>query len=157
MLVLGLPRSGNGRQGAPVKGTLGGDDLVPPRPVLAGQLKGGLVGLGAAVAEKDLVPRRVLHQGPGQKSLGLRIVEVGGMNQAGNLLFHRRHHRRVAVPQDVHGQAADQVQVAAPPVIPHPGSFPLDQEQVLSRLAVVGVDDVVGLQFLYLHQQNHSP
>jgi hypothetical protein len=92
-----------------------GDDLVGAvtvrAPILAGQLDGAFVGLGAAIGEEDTVGRRALDEPLGQLELRLGVVQAGGVDQLLGLLGHGFDDDRVGVAQDVHSQAGDHVQV----------------------------------------------
>lgn len=74
--LAGLPGEGEGAHGAAVEGALGRDDVgTPGEPA---DLEGGLVGLGAGVAEEDpAVPAEELEQPLGEGDGRLGEEEVG--------------------------------------------------------------------------------
>ncbi len=107
-----------------------GDDLegagaLPGAP-LARQLDRTLVGLGAAVAEEDLVEARVLDEAAGQAG-HLRVV-VGGaaVDQPPGLERHRLRDDRGGVAEAVDGPALHEVEIGLAVLVPQPGAVPLD-------------------------------
>src|SRR5580765_4025500 len=84
-------------------------------PGAPGELDRCLDRLGAAVGEEDLGARRCpgdVEQPLGEGDLGRRGEEVGDVHDLGDLLGHSRDESRVAVPQRIDGDAAEQVEVA---------------------------------------------
>ena len=125
-----LVRQRQGAHGAPVEGVLQGEDPRPARTAMeTGDLEGGLVGLGAGVGEERFGDART---GGGEREaikllrqahLGRRGEEVGDMAQHRDLLGDRRHDCGVGVPQAVHGDAGEQVDVLGAIGIPHMGTL----------------------------------
>ena len=107
---LRLARRRQRRDRAAVEAVPGRDDLgflgVNLVRVLARDLDGALVGLGARVAEERLVESRErdeLRRGVG---LRLRVVEVRAVDELLRLLGDGRDERPVIVAEHVHGDAA---------------------------------------------------
>src|SRR5439155_305323 len=81
-VVLLLPGGSEGREGAPVEGARGGEDLEAPAALLRApaprELHRRLVRLGAAVREEDALGERVPAEERAQLAGGERVVDVGG-------------------------------------------------------------------------------
>ena len=78
---------------------------------LRADLDGGLVGLGAAVAEEHPAAVGQGGQPRGQPRLGLGVVQVGAVDQPSHLLADRGNHPRVTVAEVADREAGDEVQV----------------------------------------------
>jgi len=128
-----LPRRGDRRQRSPVEGIPHGDQLIPAaEPFMAvfpRQLDGRLVGLRAAVAEKNLVREGVLDQHAGEADLRLDVIEVGDMQELCGLLLNRRRHLRMGMSQAAHRNAPGHVQIFPAVAVPDPHPGPPDQHQ----------------------------
>ncbi len=80
LLVFGLSGGRHHAQRTTVEGAVGADNLIRPVPMLLPiaprQLNRPLIGLRAAVADKDLVQATVLHQNLGQLKLryGIELI-----------------------------------------------------------------------------------
>ena len=102
------------------------------------QLEGGLVGLGAGVAEKH--PRGVVAN-PGAQRFGdlhhrLGAEEVGHVPQARHLRADGVHYRRMRVAERVDGNACEHVDVGVAVRVSDGGTFAGDK---LHRRRRVGV------------------
>ena len=105
-------------QRAPMERVQHRDDLEAARAVFCmrptpRQLDRRFVRLRPAVAEEDLVGERMVHEGPRQFDLGFGIEQIRGMDQPQGLLLQRQRDFRMAVAEDVHGNASQKVQVLA--------------------------------------------
>src|SRR5438132_13423568 len=89
----------------------------------ARKLDGGLVGLGAAVAEEDAIERRVLGQQLRQLQLRDRIEEVGDVDQLRGLLGERSLYARAGGAEREDGDHGDQGDVTVAHVMPLQGSL----------------------------------
>src|ERR1700722_5703438 len=85
---------------------------------LARQLDRCLVGLGAGVAEIDLATEARLRKTLGQAHRGLRVEQVARVHQAADLLAHGRDNARMTVAEAGHGDAAEEVEVLIPILVP---------------------------------------
>ena len=97
---------------ASVERLLGRYDLWPPGA--PGDLERRLVGLGAGIAEE----RPTLDTPPRQQRFGQldhRFVEIDvrGVSESGHLLGHRRDDAGVGMPQDVHRDPTEKVEILA--------------------------------------------
>jgi len=117
--VLGLAGHRQRAEGPAVEALVEGDDLHPARLaahhrlVAPRELQGGLVGLGARIAEEDLAREGAPGEGLGEADLRLDVIEVRGVVQAAGLFRDGRGQARMTVPEDAHRDARGQVQVAA--------------------------------------------
>jgi hypothetical protein len=119
---------------AAVEAALGGDDVAAAGE--PGQLEGGLVGLGAGVAEQYAARtsgqcQQQLGEGDGR----LGDVEVGDVAERGDLLGDGGDHGRVGVAEGVDGDATEQVHVPLTLLVGEHDTLTLDQRQ--GRGAVV--------------------
>ena len=88
-------------------------------PVLACQLDRCLVGLQAGGAEEHVGHARELDQ-PGRQLLLLgHVVVVGAVDDLGDLVLQGRHELGVVVPQRIHGDAGERVEVLLAVHVPH--------------------------------------
>jgi len=146
--ILGLASHSPRPRRLAVKRVLQSDDAMTPLAALVrprfGRLHRRLHRLRAAVAQKDLVQPAPPGELFGQQVLIRMSVEIGGMNTALHLLSHRRQDGRVAIPQSVHADPGEEVQVAPSSWVDHvaafstlhrQGSRPVEgeRERVLSR------------------------
>src|SRR5690606_18938176 len=132
--LAGLAGEGEGAHGAAVEGAVGGDDVAASGH--AADLEGGLVGLGAGVAEVDLaVAAEELQQPFGEGDGRLGDVEVGDVAEGGDLRGDGLDDGGVGVAERVDGDAADEVGVGGAVGVPHGGALAADQGQ--ARRAVV--------------------
>src|SRR5437773_2201001 len=110
-----------GREGAPVKRAGGRDDLERAVAVacapLASELDRGLVRLRTRVAEEDARGEGELDQAARELDLGLREVEVGGVDELGRLPGDRGCDVGVRVAEKVDGDPGHQVEVLATGVV----------------------------------------
>ena len=146
LVVLRLAGGGDGRQGAAVEAGLGREDqwaalgaaidAAHHVAVLAGQLDRRLIGLGAGIAEEDLVGAAVGGD-PGRQLLLLRDpVEVGHVLQPPQLARQRPPHHRAAVAEGADGDAGHAIEIALALAVPQPDAAAAHQ---LDREAPVGV------------------
>ena len=100
------------------------DDLVgavamagapPPR-----ELDRAFVGLGAAVAEKDLIEAGRIGQQTGQLRHRLVVVRGAAVDQPGPLRAQRIEHHAGRVAERVHRPALDEVEIALAVAVPEP-------------------------------------
>ena len=129
-VVLGLGRGGQGGEGAAVKAPFHRHDLVSPlrlAAVGAGQLDGGLVGLGAAVAEEALAAERPLRELLRQAPLGLHVPGIGHVDQPANLFANGRDDAARAMAQQVAAPAGEEIEIAVSLGIPNPGALAADE------------------------------
>ena len=98
--------------------------LVPERP---GQLDGGLVGLGAAVAKETLAAERPLRQSLGKRTLGLHVPGIRHVDQLPDLVAHRLDDARRAMPQEVTAPPRKEIQIPVALGVPDPRPFAPDQ------------------------------
>ena len=81
---MGVARRGQGGQSSAVERSLEREDVVGALAAdlapLAGHLDRPLIGLGSAVAEEDSARKGALRQHGGQLDLGLREIEVAGVD-----------------------------------------------------------------------------
>src|ERR1700722_1363326 len=68
--------------------------------------------LSSAVGEKCAVESGELTQLLGQRSLIFVVIQIRNMHQLGRLLANRLHDARMRVPQRIHSQPGDEIQVA---------------------------------------------
>ena len=135
VLLAGLAGERQGAVGAPVEAVVQGDHLgaVGTTP-LAGQLEGGLAGLGAGVAEEHPPAERVVANPFGQLDHGLGVVEVRRVDQTRRLLADRRDHLGTRMTDVGHRNARHAVQVGAPVGVVQQRPLPAHE---LDRLATV--------------------
>ena len=129
-----------------MEATLGGQDLGLAGG--AGDLEGSLVGLGAGVGEE--------HAGTGHRLGGLPVLlsqqafqplgeldhlrvgeQVRRMAERGDLIRHGVNNGRVSVPQSVHGDAGQQVEVLVAFRVGDDGAAARDQ---LARRGAIGFE-----------------
>src|SRR5580765_5072968 len=108
LLYFFLPGGRDTRQRAPVKRINGRENFKSPFIVaeLPRELEQSFVRLRATVAEKHLSRRDEVHDGFGQTTLRLVIIEVGYMHQLARLLDERFGDGRRRVAQRGHSNAA---------------------------------------------------
>jgi hypothetical protein len=112
-----------------VEAPLGRDDLEPAGGVAvgAGELDGGLVGLGPAVAEEALAAERTLRERLGERPLRLDVPGVRHVDQLADLLADRLDDARGAVADQIAAPAGEEVEVAVPLGVPNPRALAPDQ------------------------------
>ena len=141
LVILGLARGADGRQGAAVEAGLGREDHRPLDAaagvaVFAGQLDRRLVGLSPRIAEKHPIGAAVAGD-PARQLLLLRDpVKVRDMLQPSQLAAQRLPHGRVAVAEGAGGDTRHAVEVPAALVVPQPAAPALFEGQ---GIAAVGV------------------
>src|SRR3954449_5232580 len=92
-----------------------------------GELDGGLVGFGPAVAEKALAAERALRERLGERALGLDVPGVRYVDELSDLLADRVNDPGRAVAEQVAPPAREEVEIAIPFGIPDPRSLAPDQ------------------------------
>lgn len=117
-LYLVLARGRQGGQGAAMKGTAEGDDLVAFLAasfahVASGQFDGALVGLGPGVAEKDPLQMRCAEQASGQADLLFLIEKIGNMDELFRLGANDLHQFGVGMAQVADRDTGQKVEVGA--------------------------------------------
>ena len=132
LVELRLRRGGEPAVGAAVERSLQHDDPVPALPVAiegppAGQLDRRLVRLRPAVAEEDLPPGRSVGQALPQSGLDGNVEQVGDVHEAPRLLRDRARDRRVGVPQDRHGDPAEEIEVRLAEIVVQPAPLAADE------------------------------
>ena len=143
-LYLLLAGGRNRGHGAAMEGIGGGDDFVALRSigvaaVLAGQLDGRLVGLGAAVAEEGLIGKGVVAEQLRQFDLLRDLIIIGTMNQLCGLLLQSRNDLGMTVPQIVDRHTPEKIKVLFAIGIPQAAPFSPDRHD---RVAAIGPHDV---------------
>lgn len=124
-----LVAAGGGQrgQGAPVPGRVHGDDVgvavAVPVGVVARQLDGGFVGLGAAVVEDHVAHAGQPRQARGQLGLLRDFVDIGGVDDARGLLADGRDQPGMGVAQTGDADARQRVQVLAALRVPQPDTL----------------------------------
>jgi hypothetical protein len=115
LVVLGLLRGGEGREGPPMKGLVGRDDdgLGDPAVgrVSSGQLDGGLVGFGARVAKEGLVGAGIGAEPLGEGRLFGDEIQVANVMDALHLLRNGGGELLVVVSKGASRNSADAIQV----------------------------------------------
>ena len=91
------------------------------------QLDGGLVGLGAAVAEEALAAERPFRELLRQRSLGLHVPGIGHVDQPADLFANRRDDPLGAMAQQVAAPTGEEVEIAVSLGVPHPGTLAANQ------------------------------
>ena len=149
LAVGGLVGQGQRAHGPAVEGVLEGQDAGAPAPaVAAGDLEGGLIGLGAGVGQEDagVVSGTVGEGEPdellGEADLGGGGEEVRHVPQLGELLGDGPDDRGVRMAQAVDGDACQQVDVLLTVGVPDVGVPPPDQDPARGA---EGVHDGVGV------------
>ena len=99
-------------------------------------LDGGLVGLGAGVAEKRRFKAADARQFAGEFFLRRNPVEIGGVRDAPRLFAQRRGHRRVRVAEAANGDAGDGVEITPALVIPQPRAFAVREGDRQARVVL---------------------
>ena len=123
LVLLWLARGGEGRQGAPVERSQGGDDDVAARaPDAAGQLEGAFVRLGAGIREEHLTVGRgaVPHEAVqvrGEALIELVVEQVGHVREAGGLTGDRVCDPLVGVAEGHDRDAGEEVEIPASLVV----------------------------------------
>jgi len=88
--------------------------------VFPGEFDGGLIGLGAAVAEKNLVGKGVFHEQPGKTGLRFRVIEIGHMHERFRLPLNGGNDAGMGMAETAHGYAGGHVQIFPAVAIPDP-------------------------------------
>ena len=134
--LVGLAGERQRPHGAAVEPVLGGKDSTPARG--AGNFERSLVGLGAGIAEKHPGIRVAKPVDEAGRHINDRLggVQVRNMPQGGNLLGYRLHHRRMTMPQGVHRDARQQVDVGSPLGVGDLGTGTADQSDGRGTIGV---------------------
>ena len=134
--------------GAAMKGISGSNDLIALRTeivaaVLTGQLDGRFIGLGAAVAEKGLISKRVFTEQLCQFDLLRDLIIVGTVNQLAGLFLKGCHNLGMTMPQIINRHATEKIQIFLAVHIPKPATLSPGWD---NRIATIGLHDIfVGL------------
>src|SRR4030095_15619007 len=143
LLHLGLSRRADHGQGSTMKRIFHANDFVFFRrtrlvEIFPCKFHGPFVRLGAAVAKEDAVGER--NPGPrlGQIHLGRNVIQIGDMDELGSLFGNGFHQAWVAVPEYVHGDAPDQIEIFFSAAVEDPTPFALHEGD---RKAAVGIHD----------------
>src|SRR5947209_8814349 len=121
--------------------------------ISAGQLQCAFPSLSSAVTEKCAIEPRDFHQPLGQIGLILMIEKIRCVNQLPGLLLKHFLNRRVSMPERIHANAAEKIEIAFAFRIPQINSAPAREEDFL---AVIGWQQ----QFLlvpHYGSQIHAP
>ena len=110
----------------------------------AGELDRGLDRLRAGVAEEHAVEARVLDEQLGELDHRLRVVEVRGVDQRLRLLGERLRDHGVRVAEDVHGEAADEVEVLVALRVPDARAFATFEDDGLPAVVLEDVLPFLG-------------
>ncbi len=139
---LGCPVALERADGSAVKAVEHREDLVAAGlAVEAGELDGGLIGLGAAVAEEALgVQAAARDERLREQALGFHVPGVWYVNQPGHLLLHRADDARRAMAEQVAAPAGEEVEVALALGVPDVGALAANQAH---RVAAIIADDVL--------------
>jgi hypothetical protein len=86
--------------------------------------------------KKHPVQTRILHEQLGEFDHRLRVVEVRGVDKCGRLVGNCLCHHRVGVTEDVHGEAADEVEVLLAIHVPNTGAFATVQHKGLTPVVL---------------------
>jgi hypothetical protein len=143
---------------APVERVLRRDDLVAFLTlfveVFARELDGALVRLRARVGEENAVGAAVGYEGLREPGLRPDIIKVGGVYEPCALFLHGRGETRVRVPQHVHGDPREKVDVRL--------AFGVKKRAALARIegdgeaGPEGVHEITGVEFLDFLQFFHA-
>ena len=128
-VVLGLGGGGQRGEGPAVEAAFHRDDLVPALLVAVGpgQLDGGLVGLGAAVAEEALAAERPLRRGPRPEPWGSMYQVLGTWISRPTCSRTASTTRGGQWPEQVAAPAGEEVEIAVPLGVPDPRALAADQ------------------------------
>ncbi len=146
-----LAGRGQGRERPAVEGAEGRDDLVAAAAVGVApaprQLDRGLVGLGAAVAEEDLVGERVRAEQLREARLGLAVMEVRDVEELGGLGADGIGDRPRCVAEVGDREAGEEIEVLAAVGVPQAGALAADEGHGRPRVGghqvAIGTDDDV--------------
>ena len=126
---------GQGAHGPPVEGVLERQDPgAAATAVPAGDLEGGLVGLGPGVGQEDLgLVRWQARKGQGDECLGEADLGGGGeevrdVAEGAELVAHGLNDRGVGVAQAVDGDAREEIGVLLAVGVPDVGALATDQD-----------------------------
>ena len=129
----GLAGDGESAVRASVEGVLERDDdrlaRGLPRP-----LQSGLDRLGAGVAEERPRTAEAIGEQAGELQHRLGRVEVGGVPERVELVLRGRERRRMAVAERDDGDAAEQIEVAAPLDVREPDAVAGGERHVVARV-----------------------
>ena len=104
--------------------------------IAAGKLDRRFVRFCAAVAKKDFVGKRMVHQHLRQLYLWLGVVQIRGMNQLRRLFLDRQDQIRVSMPENIDGNSADKIDVFPPFQIVDLRAAPSHDRDRLARIGV---------------------
>ncbi len=136
-MVFGLGGGGDGGEGASVEAAFGGDEFVFfLGGVEAGELEGGFVGLGAAVAEEALATEGAFAEQLGELALGLGVEGVVDVDQLGDLSGDGFDDFGVAVADAADGPTGEHVEDFVSVGVMEVGAFAFDHDA--GEAAVVG-------------------
>ena len=102
----------------------------------ADDLERAFDGLGAGVAEEHAIESAGLGDALRERPLILVIVEVGAVDHAGGLLANHLHQPRMRVPQRVHADAGNQIQVALAGGVVDIATLAASQHQRIARVVL---------------------
>ncbi len=144
--VFRLAADGNGKQRAPVKRVVEGDDFTFERAVaLAGvvarQLESGLVRFRAGVGEEDAIGEGGVDKLAGKAQRRLVGKDVAQMPQGFALGFQRLDQRRMTVAQRRDGDAAGEVDILFALLIPDAAALAFDRHKL--RRCINRQNDVI--------------
>src|SRR4249919_625581 len=124
--------------------------------ITAGQLDRCFIRLCPAVAKEHLVRKRVIYQHVSQRHLWLSVIEVRSMDQLRGLALDRLNQLRVAMPEDVHRNPTDEIEILSPLKVIHLRPTPSDDREWLTRISLHQITCSVLLQFFCLHDRRIS-
>jgi len=119
--------------------------------VLARQFDGRFVGLRAAVAEKNLVGKRMPDQQLRQLGLRLGVIQIGNMRQFIHLLLDGSNHLRMRMPEIADGNAGHQIEIFLAVDIPDPGARPFRQYDRKPPVRIHDIPCSLRYHFLFIH------
>ena len=137
------------------------DDLETPGSILvmgimAGQLDRRFVRLGPAVAKEHLVGKRMIDQHLRQLHLRLCVIEVRSMDQLRGLVLDRLNQVRVTMPEDVHRNPTDEIEILSPLKVIHLRPTPSHDREWLTHVRLHQITCSVLLQFFCRHDRRIS-
>ena len=109
-------------------------------------------GLGAAVGEKGAIQSGKLAQPLRQSSLIFVVIKIRDVNDFASLFANRLHDPRMRVPQRVHAQARNKIQILFSLEIVKENALPLFKG---SGVTVLGRQEIALLKFDDLFQAGH--
>ncbi len=103
---------------------------------LARELDRRLVRFGARVTEEGSMHARARDQLARQRLCRLVMVQIARVRQRTRLLRNRGGDRRVRVPQNAYGEAADAIEIAAAPIVDQLAALARNDCQRRTRVVV---------------------